>query len=61
MYERIKTMKLDDLRNEKFRMECAYDNLYTDSGLYRTYQEICRMIRDEEHNNKEHGNEERNQ
>ncbi len=47
MDERIKTMKIDELRDEKFRMECAYDNLYTDSGLLRIYEEICRMINEE--------------
>ena len=38
--------KLRLLEREKFRMQCAYDNLYSDSGLYRVYTDIERMIRE---------------
>jgi len=38
--------KLKLLEHEKFRMQCAYDNLYSDSDLYRVYTDIERMIRE---------------
>lgn len=36
---------IKELRNEMLRMEMAYDNLFTDSDLYRTYKEIETKIR----------------
>ena len=44
--ESEKQERCESIRKEIFRMECAYDNLHTDSGLYAAYQSLWDELRE---------------